>query len=93
MAHDDEDQQREGQKRATLLCTIRSADCRTGFIFRSGWNVPSPKCAMAIFDQHHDWRASISVRRICLLTNRYRGNNRGLAQKILKEGDSFGRLG
>jgi hypothetical protein len=32
-----------------------------------------------IFDQCYDRRARISVRRIWLLTNRYRGNNGGLA--------------
>jgi hypothetical protein len=46
-----------------------------------------------IFDQCHDWRPSISVRSIWLLTNRYGGNNGGLAQKILKKSDGFGRLG
>jgi hypothetical protein len=46
-----------------------------------------------IFDQCYDRRASIPVRRIWLLTNRDRGNNGGLAQKILKKSDRFGRLG
>ena len=46
-----------------------------------------------IFHQCDNGRASICVCWIFLLTDRYRGNHRGLAQKILKQGDGNGRHG
>ena len=46
-----------------------------------------------IFHQCDDGCASICVCWIFLLTNHYRGNHRGSAQKILKQGDGAGRLG
>ena len=46
-----------------------------------------------IFHQCDDGCASICVCWIFLLTDRYRGNHRGSAQKILKQGDGIGRLG
>jgi hypothetical protein len=46
-----------------------------------------------VFDQCDDRRASVCVCRTFPLTNRYRGNDRRSAQKILKQGDGVGRLG
>src|SRR6516164_10773906 len=53
-------------------------------------------CQKPVADIFHQWdngRASICVCCIFLLTDRYRGNHRGSAQKILKQGDGIGRLG
>jgi hypothetical protein len=128
MAHDDEGQQREGNKRhrdkryeaddhrpAWLLRPPRQADhrlslavgqCNDLIVAGRRRRVDQAEALdlqmianlgqepmVDIFDQCYDRRARISVRRIWLLTNRYRGNNGGLAQKILKKSDRFGRLG
>src|SRR5215469_14065929 len=45
-----------------LRCTIRSADCQTGFIFRSGWSAQSPRCAVAASQPPSSTSISITSR-------------------------------
>ena len=128
MAHDDDDQQREGNKRlrneryeadnhgaARPLWPPRQADNRLplGIGKRDDLVVSGrrrrvdqaevldvqmignlcQKPVADIFHQCDNGRASICVCWIFLLTDCYRGNHRGSAQKILKQGDGIGRLG